>query len=118
MCVISGENCFYHRVEIFLLYHYAIWTEKCRDNLLTPINKIFHQHIDKNMKPYIDDLLIKSRTIDKFIADLTNVFQVLWRSWMMLNPEKCVFGMKSGKFLGYMVSSREIEANSDKVKII
>jgi hypothetical protein len=30
---------------------------------------------------------------------------------MMLNPKKCVFGMSSGKLLGYMVSSRGIDMN-------
>jgi hypothetical protein len=37
---------------------------------------------------------------------------------MMLNPKKCVFGVSSGKLLGYMVSSRGIDANSKKVKAI
>ena len=37
---------------------------------------------------------------------------------MKLNPEKCVFGVKSGKFLGFMVSQRGIEANPDKIRAI
>ena len=37
---------------------------------------------------------------------------------MKLNPSKCVFGVSSGKFLGFMVSQRGIEANSEKVKAI
>jgi hypothetical protein len=37
---------------------------------------------------------------------------------MKLNPQKCVFGVDSGKFLGFMVSQRGIEANPDKVKAI
>jgi hypothetical protein len=37
---------------------------------------------------------------------------------MKLNPQKCVFGVYSGKFLGFMVSHRGIEANPDKVKAI
>ena len=35
-----------------------------------------------------------------------------------LNPEKCVFGVPSGKLLGIFVSQREIEANPDKIKAI
>ena len=37
---------------------------------------------------------------------------------MKLNPKKCTFGVKSGKFLGYMIDQRGIEANPDKVQAI
>jgi hypothetical protein len=37
---------------------------------------------------------------------------------MMLNHKKCVFVISSGKLLGYMVSSREIDANPTKVEAI
>jgi hypothetical protein len=37
---------------------------------------------------------------------------------MMLNDEKCVFGVSSGKLLGYMVLSLGIDANSKKVEAI
>ena len=37
---------------------------------------------------------------------------------MRLNPTKCVFRVSSGRFLGFMVSQRGIEANSKKVKAI
>jgi hypothetical protein len=36
----------------------------------------------------------------------------------MLNPKKCVFGVSLGKLLGYMVSSRGIDANPTKVEAI
>ncbi|XP_021771207.1 uncharacterized protein LOC110735341 [Chenopodium quinoa] len=35
---------------------------------------------------------------------------------MKLNPKKCVFGVRSGKFLGFMVSKRGIDANPTKVQ--
>nr|XP_023910735.1 uncharacterized protein LOC112022377 [Quercus suber] len=35
-----------------------------------------------------------------------------------LNPSKCAFGVSSGKFLGFMVSYRGIEANPDKIQAI
>nr|KYP39701.1 Retrovirus-related Pol polyprotein from transposon 297 family [Cajanus cajan] len=37
---------------------------------------------------------------------------------MRLNPDKCVFGISGGKFLGFMLSSRGIEANPDKCQAI
>lgn len=41
------------------------------------VNKIFDRQIGRNMEAYIDDMLVKSRTIDTFISDLREVFQVL-----------------------------------------
>ena len=37
---------------------------------------------------------------------------------MKLNPSKCAFRVSSGKFLGFMVSQRGIEANPDKIQAI
>ena len=37
---------------------------------------------------------------------------------MKLNPGKCAFGVIAGKFLGFMVSQRGIEANPDKIRAI
>lgn len=36
----------------------------------------------------------------------------------MLNPEKCVFGIPTGKLLGYMVSARGVEANPEKLQAL
>ena len=37
---------------------------------------------------------------------------------MRLNPSKCAFRVTSGKFLGFMVSHRGIEANPNKIQAI
>ena len=37
---------------------------------------------------------------------------------MKLNPSKCAFGISSSKFLGFMVSHRRIEVNSNKIQAI
>lgn len=50
--------------------------------------------------------------------DLRETFNILRKYQMKLNLAKCVFGVSSGKFLGFMVSQRGIEANPGKVKAI
>ena len=37
---------------------------------------------------------------------------------MKLNPDKCAFGVESGKFLGFMVSHWGIETNPEKIQSI
>ncbi|CAL9025339.1 unnamed protein product [Prunus brigantina] len=46
------------------------------------------------------------------------MFTILKRYRMRLNPTKCAFGVASGKFLGFMISQRGIEANPEKIKAI
>ena len=70
------------------------------------------------MEVYIDDMLVKSVKVELHITHLTEVFQVLKSYNMKLNPTKCAFGVSAGKYLGFIVNSREIEANPDKIKVM
>ena len=36
----------------------------------------------------------------------------------MLNPDKCIFGVASGKLLGFLVSHQGIVANPDQIRAI
>jgi hypothetical protein len=42
----------------------------------------------------------------------------LRRHGLKLNPENFVFGMRTAKFLGCMISEPGIEANSEKIEAI
>ena len=37
---------------------------------------------------------------------------------LRLNVEKCTFGVGVGKFLGYLITNRGIEANPDQIKAV
>ena len=67
---------------------------------------------------YVDDIVVKSRKEETLVADLKETFDNLRVYKMMLNPAKCVFGVPAGKLLGFLVSNRGIEANSEKIKAI
>ncbi|KAK0583982.1 hypothetical protein LWI29_005940 [Acer saccharum] len=82
------------------------------------VNKMFARQIGKNMEVYVDDMLTKSFTVDKHADDLRETFEVLTRYGMKLNPAKCVFGVSSGRFLGYQVHQRGIEVNPDKIQAL
>uniref|UniRef100_A0A2N9ERL6 Reverse transcriptase n=1 Tax=Fagus sylvatica TaxID=28930 RepID=A0A2N9ERL6_FAGSY len=82
------------------------------------VNKMFHDQIGRNVEVYVDDMLVKSKKDENHLADLKETFQALRRYNMKLNPAKCVFGVSSGKFLGFMVLQHGIEANPDKIKAI
>ena len=70
------------------------------------------------MEVYIDDMLVKSVKAELHIAHLAESFQVLKNYNMKLNPTKCAFGVLAGKFLGFIVNNRGIEANPNKIKVM
>lgn len=49
---------------------------------------------------------------------MEEMFKILHEYRMKLNPLKCVFGVESDKFLGFIVNHQGIEANLDKLKAI
>ena len=68
------------------------------------VNRIFKDKIGKTMEVYVDDMLVKSTTMEHHLRDLKETFSDLRLYNMKLNPEKCTFGVKAEKFLGFMVS--------------
>jgi hypothetical protein len=56
------------------------------------------------MEVYVDDMLVKSLNVGDHVTDLAEMFETLRRYQMKWNPQKCVFGVVSRKFLGFIVS--------------
>jgi hypothetical protein len=82
------------------------------------VHMVLEGQIGRNVEAYIDDIVVKSKKHGDLLDDLKETFDNLRKFKMMLNPKKCVFGVSSGKLLGYMVSSRGIDANPKKVEAI
>ena len=70
------------------------------------------------MEVYVDDMLVKSKEESAYLDDLQETFATFRQYQMKLNPSKCAFEVASGKFLGFMVSQKGIEANPEKVRAI
>ncbi|KAL5551148.1 hypothetical protein UlMin_001324 [Ulmus minor] len=69
------------------------------------VNKMFKNQIGKIMEVYVDDMLVKSLKTEEHIQNLKETFEIL-RS------------VSSGKFLGFMVNHRGIEANPAKIQAL
>ncbi|XP_074336017.1 uncharacterized protein LOC141673183 [Apium graveolens] len=82
------------------------------------MNTIFKSQLGRNMESYVDEMISKSLTTPDHIKDLKECFDNLWKYNIKLNPKKCAFGVPSGKFLGFLVSERGIEANTEKITAI
>jgi hypothetical protein len=77
-----------------------------------------HSQLGCNIEAYVDDMVVKTWEDEGLISDLAETFDNLRKFKMMLNPEKCTFGVPSGKLFRYMVSHRGIDPNPEKVSAI
>ena len=82
------------------------------------VNRIIAPLISTTMVVYVDDMLVKSLHQEDHLYHLEEAFNLLRQHKMKLNPEKCTFEVASGKFLGYLVSQRGIEANPNQISAI
>ncbi|KAA3464958.1 RNA-directed DNA polymerase (Reverse transcriptase), Ribonuclease H [Gossypium australe] len=79
---------------------------------------LFHEMIHKEIEVYVDDMIAKSRTEKEYIEVLKKLFLRLRKFQLKLNLAKCTFGARLGKLLGFVISKKGIEVDSDKVKTI
>ena len=82
------------------------------------VNMMFKEQIGKTMEVYVDDMLVKSKLMSDHVTHLAEMFEIIRTYHMKLNPLKCAFGVSSGKFLGFMVNQRGIEANLEKIQAL
>jgi len=85
--------------------------QRLMDRILVPM-------MGRNIQAYVNDMVVTSTTEMKHKEDLAELFAKINRYYLKLNPEKCVFGVKIGKFLGILQTERGIEANPDKSEAI
>jgi len=102
---------YYYEVMSFVLKNVGATYQRLMD-------KVFKGMISWNVEIYMDDIVKKSDSCDQHVKDLEEVFEVLRRTNMWLNLEKCAFDVEGGKFLGFILTRRGIEANSDKCRAI
>ena len=63
-------------------------------------------------------MIVKNKKREDHLKDLQETFDRLRYYNLYINPLKCVFGTGGGKFLGYLMTERGIEANPEKIKAI
>ncbi|XP_021986992.1 uncharacterized protein LOC110883583 [Helianthus annuus] len=82
------------------------------------MNETFSDAIGKYIEVYMDDLVIMSKEESAMLANIQKTFNTLPSVSIKLNPAKCSFGMKEGKFLGFIVTKDGFKVNPEKVQAI
>jgi hypothetical protein len=79
---------------------------------------LFHDMMHKEIEVYVDDMIVKLGTEEEHVEYLLKMFQRLRKYQLRLNPNKCTFGVRSGKLFGFIFSQKGIEVDPDKVRAI
>jgi len=108
---VTDRGLHYYKVMPFVLKNAGATYQRL-------VNKRFEPLIGQTMEVYVDDMIVKSMFDTKYGQDLRKMFDILWTFGMKLISKKCMFGVPSGKFLGFVISSRRMEANSDKIQAV
>jgi hypothetical protein len=94
------------------LFEYVVMTFGLKNAGATyqrAMNYIFHNLIGKLVEIYIDDVVVKSASVEGHLEDLRQVLERTRRFGLRMNPKKCAFGVSAGQFWGFFVHEREIE---------
>ncbi|KAK8957538.1 hypothetical protein KSP39_PZI001121 [Platanthera zijinensis] len=108
---ITNDGCYCYLVMPFGLKNAGATYQRMMD-------QVFKEQKSRNLEVYVDDLLIKSRSLPQHLVDLVETFSTLRRHKIKLNPLKCIFGASKGKFLGHLLTPEGLAPNPDKVKAI
>ena len=66
---------------------------------------------------YVDDFAVKNRNKNDNLHDLKIMFDITRARQLKMSPTKSL-GVSSGRFLGFIVTSKGIHLDPDKVKAI
>ena len=102
-------------------YHYRVMPFGLKNTGSTyqrMMTRMFESQLGKNIKVYIDDMVVNSKEVTEHLNDLGSVFEILRKHKLHLNASKCSFSISFDKFLGYMITLRGIEVNLDQIKAI
>jgi hypothetical protein len=79
------------------------------------MNLIFHDLLRIILEIYIDDVVIKSNSMDSHLADLHLPLERMRRYRLKMNPLKYVFGVSASKFLVFIIHKHGIEIEPKKI---
>jgi len=82
------------------------------------MSTIFHDHLRKTVECYVDDIAIKSHDKNNHLHDLRTMFDLMQARQLKMNPTKSFLRVSSGKFLRFIVTSKGIHLDPDKIKAI
>jgi hypothetical protein len=88
------------------LFEYVVMTFGLKNAGATyqrAMNYIFYDLIGELVEIYIDDVVVKSASVEGHLGDLRQVLERTRMFGLRMNPKKCAFGVSAGEFLAFLV---------------
>jgi hypothetical protein len=82
------------------------------------MNLIFASLLRRGVLVFMDDILVYSKTIEKHVELLKQVFQILHDHQFYIKRSKCSFAQPSVEYLGHVVSADGVSTEPSKVKAV
>jgi len=82
------------------------------------LNHVLRKYIGLFVVVYFDDILVYTKTFDDHMKHLKVVFETLWDSKLYGKLTKCHFCKESVVFLGYIISTRGVKVDEEKIEAI
>jgi hypothetical protein len=79
---------------------------------------IFHDLLGIIVEVYIDDIVVKSVSLNSHLVDLRLAFEKMCRYGLKMSPLKCAFGVSAGKFLDFIVHEKGVEIDPKRIESI
>src|SRR5438132_1474385 len=74
--------------------------------------------LQKNCIPYLDDILLFSKSLGDHTELLARLFDALRAAGLKMHPSKCEFLQQSVKYVGHIFSDKGIAADTQKLGAI
>ena len=78
---------------------------------------LFHDMIHHEIEVYIYDMIARSHTEEEHLDHLKKLFERLKKYKLRLNPNKCTFGVRFGKLLGFVAAEKALKWTLQRLKI-
>ncbi|KAK3545982.1 hypothetical protein QTP70_018649 [Hemibagrus guttatus] len=85
---------------------------------LALINGVFRDLLERGVIAYIDDILVYSTSMEEHVCQVREVLARLQRFHLFVKLEKCEFHRTTVTFLGYVISPRGVEMDTNKVRAV
>jgi hypothetical protein len=82
------------------------------------MNLIIHDLLEIILEIYIDDVVVKSDSMNNHLADLCLVLERMCQYRLKMNPLKYEFGVSASKFFGFIIHENGIEIDPTKIESI
>lgn len=135
-----GKSCYFSKIDLKSGYHQILMEDSDKEKtsfatryghyefcvlpfglcnapatFMSFMNDIFHDYIDKFMLIYLDDILIFSNTEEEHFKHVQLVLERLRQNNLKANKTKCEFFTDKITFLGYTLSTKGLEPDSEKI---